>query len=174
MFGWVTSKLLGYLSGGLAVALLLLGIHDWRIDTLRARYKAQVVEWQGKYATLKADIIDRTKEAQAAQIAVNKAHKQELDHAAQISDATIGSLRADLRAARLRAATSGSPGGHANPAGESYAPGLSSEVPTPSPDLSGQVLVDGDTLDALAAYAIEAHRWSERLAASGVGEYAPR
>lgn len=158
------------LASGLVLALLLTwGGIGWN----RAGHwkKAYLAEHQA-YGIFRARVIDRTTEATAKQNAVNAAFKKETTDAAKQADETIGDLRDNLRAARLRAERVSGQGSRSSATGEDHPAPLSQGLPAPAGSVSGQVCLAGDVADGLAAYAIKSHNLAADLVKRGVAEFA--
>lgn len=91
MFGWVTTKLLGYVSGGLAVALAITALWGWNADRLRAHWHGRYDREHAEYAAFRAEIVDRTAQALAEE--KEKAHAADISYKAELADARAAAHR---------------------------------------------------------------------------------
>lgn len=132
-------------------AIIILSLYAWRVDSLRASYKAERDNVRMEYALFRKEITARTaaalaKEKEKAR-AADKSHVETL---ADVRDATDRFIAAN----RVRKAGSGY-----CPAPTAPSAGLPEEVPTVIVVDQADVRACGD----LYAYALEAHRWALSL-----------
>ena len=131
--------------------VLALSLYAWRLDSLRASYKAQRDDVRAEYAAFRREITAKTSAALAKERkkarAADKSHVETL---ADVRDATARFIAAN----RVRKAGSG----HctATPAPDT---GLPKEVPAYIVMDQADVRACGD----LYAYALDAHKWATSL-----------
>lgn len=171
MFGWVTTKLLGYVSGGLVVALALSsawgGIGWNRAGHWKRAYQSE----KAAYATFRTAIVDRTADALAAQQSLNAAYKEKTDEAARQSQADYDALQRRY-AGLLRSQAGGGAGGGAGAAAQSDAPAVAQGLPAAPGGAEGPVCMTVDQAAGLAAYAVGAHDLAMDLVSRGIAEWA--
>lgn len=144
-------------------AILILSLYAWRVDSLRASYKAERDDVRAEYALFRKEVVARAADALAAQKKVNADQEREWKDRADDADKSIDDLRARLRTALVRSKADRSAGGGASATAKVDDTGVSAGVPTPAPGDPRSVQVDADILAGLAAYAIQARDWALSL-----------
>jgi len=146
-----------------AIPIILAIVLFWRVDSLRAGYKADLA------ATRVARALDRASYESAKTEAENKAliqrarDKAEYQEKANDADKEIAALRDDARARLLRAKSANRASCPAIAQAESNGAGISESLPEAAPGTDGYVQVEANTLAELAAYAIAARTWALSL-----------
>ncbi|QUT07900.1 hypothetical protein KFK14_11225 [Sphingobium phenoxybenzoativorans] len=158
------------LLSGLAVALLLAwgGIGWNRAGHWKKAYNAE----HQAYGIFRARVIDRTKEATAAQNALNAAEKEKSNEAARQSQANFDALQRRY-AGLLRAQGSSGQSGRTNPAAQDDAAGVAEGLPTAPGSAEGSVCMTSENMARLSAYAVGAHDLAADLVAKGLAEWSP-
>lgn len=133
--------------------LAALSLWVWRIDNLRAHYKARLGEVTQEYAIFRAKIIDLTATELTRQKEI--AHASDIKHDQEMADQRAATDRY-IAAHRLRP----SPSVHTGPAAKDG----SASVP---PEVSSDIIMDQADVRAcgdLYTYALDAHDWAQTLA----------
>ena len=135
----------------------------WRVDSLRAGYKADLASEQAARAVDRASY--EAAQIEAANMALTQRARDEAEYQekADEADKQIAGLRDDLRARLLRAEAAKGATRAAVAAPQGGGPRLLESLPAPAPVDSGSVQIDADTLAGLAAYAIQAREWALSL-----------
>jgi uncharacterized protein YdbL (DUF1318 family) len=135
-----------------------------RIDHLRAHWKSAYEAEHKAYGIFRAEIIDKSAEALAAQKAVNAAKEKHYEEVASQADTRYADLNSRYRSAVLRL-QAGSGGSAASSPAQGSGAGVSSQA-TGSPELSGGLCIsDADALKVadLAAYARSSYEWAATI-----------
>ena len=134
------------------IPIAALSLYAWRLDSLRASYKADLANVRREYAAFRKDITDRT----AAALAKEKEQARAADqsHEKQLADARSATDRY-IAANRVR-----TPGSCHSPAPATADAGVPQEVSS-SPLVA---VSDSDVRACTDAviYAVEAYRWANQ------------
>lgn len=152
---FATLGLRQYLMIGGGIALALLAAWIWRIDSLRAHYKADRDEVRQEYATFRAEIQHRVTEK--VQEFKEKANAAETAHEAELAGVRAATAEY-IRTHRVRLEAPIHSGTATSPADT----GVSEEVSTSS--LVAVTDSDVQACGDLYAYAIAAHDWAREIA----------
>lgn len=135
----------------------------WRVDSLRAGYKADLATEQAARAVDRASY--EAAQIEAANMALTQRARDESEYQekADEADKQIAGLRDDLRARLMRAEAAGRASRAAVAASQGGDSRLPESLPAAAAVDSGPVQIDADTLAGLAAYAIAAHEWALSL-----------
>ena len=142
-----------------AGVILALSLYAWRLDSLRAGYKAERDQVRTEYALFREAITAKAAEALAAQKAVNAQKEQEYAKVAQTADAGYNDLRSRYDSL-LRSQAGGSESRGASAAAQGDSASVP-EIPAAVP-VGFQTLPEADwlKLPGLQAYADQCHVWA--------------